>query len=250
MIRKEKKGICWLEFDLLTDRPEIKHATFLRHGGFSAGPYASLNMGDRIGDDPTVVENNRKIALDILGVSKVAWLCQCHGKAIHQVSVKDSSPPLQGDALTTSDSSIGLLIGHGDCQAAIFYDPVHHAISNVHSGWRGSVQNIYSETIQYMAKAYGTRPADLIVCISPSLGPLSSQFVNYRKELPEIFWPYQVKPDYFDFWAISRMQLIDCGVLDAHIEIACMDTYANEKDFYSYRRDGVTGRHATIVSLN
>ena len=141
------------------------------------------------------------------------------------------------------------MIKHADCQAAIFYDPVHHAVSCVHAGWRGNVQNIYAHAIAFMAGKFHSQPADILVCISPSLGPHFSEFKNYKTEFPESFWPFQIRPNYFNLWEISRTQLQECGILPHHIEIASICTYANEQDFFSYRRDKVTGRNATVVAL-
>ena len=174
---------------------------------------------------------------------------QCHGKDIVEVS-HCTLQPLKGDALTTSDRGIALMIAHGDCQVAIIYDPIHHAVTNVHSGWRGSVQNIYAEAILHMKTAYGSKPEDLLVGISPSLGPTAAQFIHYRTELPESFWEYQIKPDYFDFWAISKAQLTQAGVLPHHIEIAGICTYSNPQDYFSYRFNRTTGRNGTVVILN
>lgn len=144
---------------------------------------------------------------------------------------------------------LGLTILHADCQVALFYDPIQHAITVTHCGWRGSVQNIYQESIAAMRSLYGTKAENLLVGISPSLGPSASQFIHYQRELPESFYPFQVKPLYFDFWAISKWQLRECGVLPHHIEIAEICTYSHPEDFFSYRRIKTSGRHATIASL-
>lgn len=248
MRRREKEGVHWLEFDLLADFPSLKHGVFLRHGGCSTGAYNSLNLGDRVGDDAAAVARNRQRVADILGIPHLVSLQQCHGNAIHEIT-SPSQTTLEGDALTTSQQHIGIAILHADCQAAIFYDPIHHAVANVHAGWRGSVQNIYAETIAFMNKTYGSNPKDLLVGISPSLGPQSAEFINYRKELPEPFWEFQVTPNHFDFWEISRAQLIACGVPSTQIEIAAIDTRTHEQDYFSYRRNQITGRHATVVAL-
>lgn len=251
MQRKKSKGIEWLEFDLLADIKKLKHGVFLRYGGSSVGPYESLNLSDRVGDNPSHVESNLNEVSGILKCSRLKWSRQCHGIGLNEVSnVECSSEIPEGDALASDVPGVGLMIHHADCQAAIFYDPIHHSIANVHSGWRGSVQNIYATCIAFMQKRYKSNPNDILVCISPSLGPENAQFVNYRKELPESFWDFQIKPDYFDFWAISKHQLTQCGVLPGHIEVASICTYGNPHDYFSYRRFQTTGRNATAVVLN
>ena len=247
MKRKKNKAIEWLEFELLQDFPEIVHGVFLRQGGISKPPFHSLNMGTSAGDDLFAVMENRKRICNMLNVSKLIHGNQVHGK--HLEIVETEEPAVCCDGLITQTKGIGLLIAHADCQAAIFYDPVHQAIANVHAGWRGNVQNIYQETVLKMKNAIGTKAEDLLVCISPSLGPEASEFKNYREELPSFFLPYQFKPTYFNLWEIAKDQLLDAGVLPHHIEIASLCTFQEREDFFSYRRDKVTGRNATIIAL-
>jgi len=246
MQRHTQGPLTWLTFDLFSQFPQLQHGTFLRHGGMSSGHFDSLNFGTSQGDLLENVACNRKIALDALKIDQCCALWQQHGKRVVPANPHTIE---KADALTTHQKQIGLSILHADCQATIFYDPIHHAVSNVHCGWRGSVQNIYRETVEAMKSLYGTKPEDLHVGISPSLGPEASEFINHQKELPLSFAPFQFKPFYFDFWQISRWQLLECGILPHHIEVAEMCTYSNPTDFFSYRRIKASGRHATIVML-
>lgn len=247
MLRKKDQGVEWLEFELLADQPRLKHALFLRHGGCSENPYDSLNVGGGSGDNPHAIARNRKKIGRLLGVETLISAHQVHGAEVGHVVTRDFSGTC--DSLVTHQKEIGLMIKHADCQAAIFYDPLKHVIANVHAGWRGSVQNIYGKTVDFLRKTYGSKPENLLVGISPSLGPACAEFIHFQQELPEHFWKFQVKPTYFDFWAISRAQLHEAGVLAHHIEIAEICTYSQKEDFFSYRRDKVTGRHATVVVL-
>jgi YfiH family protein len=255
MLRKKKNNIEWLEFNLLADDPRIVHGVFLRHGGVSQGCFSSLNATKGKGDDPTFVDENRLRMVDCLGLKGISSSWQIHGNRIKPVGKEDIYLG-ECDGLTTDLTNWGLMIMHADCQAAIFYDPVNIAITNVHAGWRGQVQDIYRHTIEKMRILYGTKASDLRVCISPSLGPENSEFKYYRQELPEEFWSFQIRPTYFNLWEIAHYQLESCGVLPKHIEIAKIDTYANPEDFFSYRREKATGRegsitgcHGTIVGL-
>ncbi len=249
MQRKRSGAIEWLEFDILADIPRLKHAVFLRNGGHSKGAFSALNLSHHIGDDAESVEANLNEVKAILGIQTLISGKQCHGAAIAKVFPSTHGEIPGHDGFITNIPDIGLMIKHADCQAAILYDPIHHAISTVHSGWKGSVQNIYAAAIDRMKMEYETRPEDLLIGISPSLGPESAEFKNYRKELPEAFWKFQSKPNYFDFWAITHKQLLDCGVLSHHIEYARMCTLKGKEDFFSYRRENITGRHGTIAVL-
>lgn len=248
MQEKEYNGIRWLEFDLFADIPNFKHGVFLRHGGHSLGSYASLNLSETVGDNPDNVRKNLEEVKHILKLSTLISAHQVHGKKVIEINSSSNKKLPKGDALVTSCPGMGLMINHADCQAAIIYDPIHHAVANVHAGWRGSVQNIYAETILFMQHKYQTKPQDLLVGLAPSLGPDDAQFTNFREELPKAFWEFQKAPDYFDFWAISTMQLTQCGVLSHHIEIAGISTYSHSQDYFSHRR-GASGRHGTIVAL-
>lgn len=246
MQRKSFGDLEYLVFDHLSECPNVVHGTFLKKGGVSEGPFSSLNFGITQGDSKAHVQENKRRALEALGLHSFSQLLQVHGK---KVVTAQESQLLEGDGLITDQRGLGLMILHADCQAAIFYDPIHHALANVHAGWRGSVQNIYAETVVAMKERFGSSPQNLLVGISPSLGPNVAEFINYKTELPQAFWPFQIKPTYFDFWQISRWQLEGCGVLPHHIEIAELCTYSQTDDFFSYRRVKASGRHATLASL-
>ncbi|MBF5059845.1 polyphenol oxidase family protein [Candidatus Neptunochlamydia vexilliferae] len=225
MRRKKKNGIEWLEFELLQKFPEVRHGVF--------------GLGE---------EKNIPAAFDALGIEKGVKLKQCHRADI--LEVKRYDIPLTHienyDGMVTKEKEMGLLIRHADCQAAIFYDPIAKVLGTAHSGWRGSVQNIYQNTIDAMV-SLGADPAHLIVCIGPSLGSDNAEFKHYREELPQAFWRFQVRPTYFDFWKISTMQLMTAGVPQGQIEIAEICTY-DDPSCYSYRRDKTHLRHGTIAA--
>ncbi len=253
MRQNEKDNIQWLEFDLLQGFPLI-HGCTMRHGGVSQGTYSSLNFGrPPCAQERLCVEENTRKLQNLFKLPKPIRSQLVHGKTIERVDGQSLSgidhQTLVADGLSTNDPNIALLMTHADCQTAIFFDPNQKAIANVHAGWRGSVQNIYQETIVHMQREYGSNPADLLVCISPSLGPKNAEFIHYKKELPEPFWDFQIKFKFFDFWEISRWQLLACGIKPSHIEIAQIDTYAEAKDFFSHRRDPLSGRQATFCAL-
>ena len=231
MQKKKKNTFIWFEFEILSQFTEIVHAVFW-----------NFPLGER--DDVS----HPKKALDVLGIEKGVKLKQCHRDDLLEVKGADQIDHYDDyDGIVTQRVGIGLLIRHADCQGTIFYDPVQKAIGNVHCGWRGSTLNIYKKTVEKMERLYGSRPKDLIVCIGPSLGPHNAEFKHYKEELPKSFWKYQVCPLYFDFWEISRAQLLDAGVLKEHIEIAKICTY---DEGFSYRKNKLTPHHGTIVALS
>lgn len=249
MKRHTNGTVAWLTFDLFAEYPALVHGVFLRQGGVSSAEFSSLNFGYCQGDLAENVDENKRRALTALGITECCRVWQKHGMRIVTACPKGKKDPEEGDGLTTDHLNLGLAILHADCQAAIFYDPTHHALSVIHCGWRGNVQNIYRETVKTMCSLYGSKPEDLLVGISPSLGPTASEFIHYRTEFPFAFHPFQIKPHYFDLWAISHCQLTECGILPHHIEIAEICTFSNPQDYFSYRRVKASGRHATLACL-
>jgi YfiH family protein len=250
MAEYDKAKLEWLEYDLLEKFPHVLHGTVSRHGGVSSGSdYGTLNVGEGTADDREHVKTNRETLRKNFNIPQIIYPHQNHGINVVRINGKNRDQVHQADALFTSEKNVGLAVTHADCQAAIFYDPVHEVVGLAHCGWRGSAQNLYARLIDTLQREVGTQPHNLIACISPSLGPDHSEFKNYKHELPKEFWDYQVKPYHFDFWKISRMQLQKCGVLDKNIEVAEICTVCNTKDYYSHRAHKDTGRNATIVAL-
>lgn len=241
----------WLEFELLEPYPHIAHGMFLRSGGVSEGPFASLNVGEGTSDHPDRVKFNRDQVRKALGVDRLVFPHQVHGMNVQRVTSKNVDKPLHADALFTTERNLGLAVLHADCQATIFYDPVHEAVAVIHAGWKGLAQNIYARTVEAMQRDLGTQPQNLIACLAPSLGPDHSEFKNYRQELPQDFWAFAVpgKPLHFNLWAIGKKQLLGAGLLERNIELTEVCTYCNDKEYFSYRREKETGRHATAVAL-
>jgi YfiH family protein len=227
---------------------------FGRSGGISEGLFASLNLSYHVGDLEEHVRINRTRALQAIGLTHLISAHQVHGDRILIAEPAHRNTELQGyDAIISDLPDTGLLIQQADCQAILLWAPDNRIIAAIHCGWRGSVAEIIGKTIASLEKHFGVSPKSLRAVISPSLGPCCSEFIHYRKELPAWMHTYQVSPRYFDFWAISRRQLIDAGLQDPHIETIGLCTRCNEH-FFSYRRaahtsGGVTGRNGSVIGL-
>jgi len=234
--------------------PGIVHAVLTRRGGISPPPFESLNLSFSVGDHPDHVRRNRRRVREALGLEEVISVGQVHGGNALVLTSREApagAAELQGiDILITNLPGLGLMIKQADCQAVLLYDPEHRAVANIHCGWRGNVQDVLGQAVRHLSRVCGSRPEALRAAISPSLGPCCAQFTNYRKELPEAFWTYQVRPEYFDLWRLSRDQLQAAGVRREHISIAGWCTRCREGDFFSYRRDRPTGRNATVIALS
>lgn len=266
MERKSHKEISWLQFDLLSSFSTISHGVFLRKGGYSSLPFNhspqeqnrtsipeelsqnQLNLGSLVGDNPDHLAKNFQQIQQLFSLPRLHQGVQCHKTHIQWVDAQTPSRIPACDGLITKEPGAALLITHADCQAALFYDPKQHIVAAIHAGWRGNVQRIYEKTLSLFAAA-GSCMQDIIVCLSPSLGPDHAEFKNYQTEFPSSFWPYQEKPFFFNLWEIAKQELLSCGIAEKKIEIAKICTYCHPKDFFSFRRDPLTGRNGTIIAL-
>lgn len=256
MIARQQDGLFYFQFPRLCGFPELVHAVFTRHAGFSQPPFASLNVTNGIGDDSDAVAKNRKLIARSLDCGRLAFTRQNHGCEVVVLDGNRRSGgataervPRLGDALVTNLNKRCLVIQVADCQSVILYDPEAGAIANIHAGWRGSVQNIVGRTVETMVTRFGCRPEHIVAGIGPSLGPCCAEFVNYRNEIPPQLWSFKDDRDHFDFWAISADQLEACGVKRKHIDTGRICTKCNSDLFFSYRGEGTTGRFASVVGL-
>ncbi len=232
------------------DRPGLTHGIFTRHGGVSNEPFSSLNASLHVGDDPDRVLANRALIKQALRSNKLISCRQAHGDSILHVKASPTSDLEEDgyDAIITAMPGILLMIQQADCQAVLLFDPAGPAIGAAHVGWRGSVGDILPKTVAAMQKAFGSCAQNLLAVVSPSLGPCCAEFLHYREELPQPFHAYQVRPNYFDFWAISRDQLLASGIMARNISMASLCTRCSA-DFFSYRRKHTTGRFASVIGL-
>ncbi len=230
-------------------------ATFDRHQGVSASPYASLNCSFGVGDQSENVRANRDLIKQHLQIDRLVSARQVHGNAVSRIKeVPASDTEIDGvDALVTTQPGVGLMIQHADCQAILLHDPAHSVIAAIHCGWRGSVIGIIGKTVERMRSWYDSRPHDITAAIGPSLGPCCAEFIHHQQELPAAFQAFQDKENYFNFWEISKGQLMKAGLLPENIWIAAICTACSD-DFFSYRRanrrgDGITGRNGSVIAL-
>ncbi len=237
-------------------KPVMSHAFYTRHGGKSATPFATNNMSFGVGDREENVLMNRDAIKKRLGVDILLSAHQVHGDTIFldlDGSIHQDTEIEGCDALITDREGVGLMIQQADCQAVLLYDPITQSIAAVHCGWRGSVVGIIGKTIATMERSLGVQPENLVVAVSPSLGPCCGEFVNYRQELPESFHAFEIGEKYFDFWQITRWQLEQAGVQKKAIFVAGVCTSCST-DYFSYRRacresNGVTGRNCSVITL-
>ncbi len=239
--------------------PELKSRvrcySFDRRGGVSPPPFDRLNTGDQVGDVKENVEANLRVIKRFTGVETIVFVRQVHGTSLVLAdrlplgAEGDIHIPPEADGILCGRPGPGLVIRHADCQAVVMFDPEKAVVANIHCGWKGSVKGIIPSAIRELASVYGTRPQDIWAGISPSLGPCCGEFRGWKNILPEWMHSFQVRPDHFDFWAISTEQLVDSGV--PREQIFCAETCTKcNTNYFSYRRQRITGRLATLIALS
>jgi len=247
-----RNGLTFYRFPLLARFPEVVHGVFTRLGGVSTGPYTSLNLSYAVGDRPEAVRENRQRVLRALDLEELVGADQVHGLRESVVSATATAAATElpaVDILITREPGLGLLIKQADCQAVMLYDPEHRVVANVHCGWRGQVAGILGQVVSRLGKLFASRPEGLLAGIGPGLGPCCAEFRHFRQEFPPKFWQYQVRPGYFDLWRLSRDQLLAAGLKPDNICLAGLCTKCRPAEFYSFRRDGVTGRQGAVIAL-
>ena len=250
----QKDGLTWYGFSLFDSCPELRHGVFNRQGGVSGPEGRDLCLAFTDDDPLENVLINLRRAEAALGLPPAAFVRQTHSARMTVVWPGDHYHPQTPaevrqdyDALVAPEPGVSLLIKVADCQAVIIYDPRTRVLGLIHSGWRGSVQNIIGATVAEMTK-FGARSADLLAAVAPSLGPCCAEFVNYQEELPESFQEFMVAPNHFDFWAISRRQLADSGLRPENVEVAGVCTCC-EPEFFSYRRGDLWARFGVLAAV-
>ncbi len=252
LIRRAPNKVPYFQFLPLTRQKGLAHGIFSRHGGTSKIPYDTLNVDDKGGDRSEDVKKNREIIRGIMGADELIFMNQVHGRDI-LVLRKEDSPArdgtIQADAVITNIPYLGLTVKQADCQAIILFDPHNVVVSIVHCGWKGNVANIVEAVVSRMNTDFKCKESDLMAAISPSLGPCCAEFGEYKKIFREDFSPFMIRKNYFDLWAISRVQLINAGLNEKNIETAGICSKCNTDFFYSYRSEKITGRSATVAMV-
>jgi YfiH family protein len=259
MQRRHAGTLRYYEFDSLNPAV-VAQAVFTRHGGQSPAPYASLNMSVSTGDARENVRANRLRAFAALdrAADSVADLWQVHSADVLVADTPNRPADYKGkaDALITDRPEVTLFLRFADCVPILLYDPRRPAVGVVHAGWRGTLAKAAPAAVQAMADRYGSRPADLIAGIGPSIGPchyaVGAEVVEQtRQAFPagaDELLPRVNGGHHLDLWAANAQALRAAGV--EQIETSRLCTVCHCDDFFSHRAEGArTGRFAALIGL-
>lgn len=201
------------------------------------------------------VEEHRKLFATTLGVERdnLCFQQQVHGNLARLVQDNDPrrEPFIESDGLMTAQQGLVLCVGIADCAGVLLYDPKHRAIAGIHSGWRGTKENIVAEGIAQMGKLFGTTPASLLAYISPCA---SGERYVVREDVARYFTApvvQRINAEEFSFDNRAEIlrQLISSGIQAGNIEVAQGCTIADPR-YHSHRRDGArAGRMVAFIGL-
>lgn len=231
---------------------KVIQKVFNRHGGASHEPYNSLNVSFAIGDnEDDVVENRMRICKELgITMGDLVSLNQIHSDKIFHVDSSTNGEIEGYDAMITDVPGKFLMIKVADCQAIMMWSDVENIVANIHSGWKGSAQNIVGKTLTKMISEFRCSPSSIHVEISPSIGPCCSEFSDPKKELPEHLHQFIGENNHVDFWAATKKQCLDYGLDKTKIKCVEVCTVCNKKDYFSFRGDDEgTGRFAAVIGM-
>lgn len=266
-ILKQSSNKVWCGVFTSFAEAGIKHGVSTRLGGYSNPPFASLNLGLHVNDEPDVVWRNRQIFCKAVGVEadKAVTAEQIHGDAIKLVTTAEAGHGSRyydtaiksTDALITNTPDLPLMLFFADCVPVLIADPKSRAVGISHAGWKGTVTKIAQKTVLAMQQHFNTKPEDCLVGIGPAIGPccyeVDEAVINWLK-LGFSQWEELVVPKrgrwLLNLWEANREQLKEIGVMDNNITVSQVCTAENSQIFFSHRTEnGQTGRFGAIISL-
>lgn len=229
--------------------PSVRAAATTRLGGVSAGAYARLNLGDHVGDDPAAVAANRRRLAESLALPAAPyWLRQVHGTGVVRAG-RAESPSVEADGSWTDEAGVVCVVGTADCLPVLFCDANGSRIAAAHAGWRGLAAGVLETTVG----ALGVPPERLLAWLGPAIGATAfevgpevrERFLDVDPSAAAAFCRGRDDRWLADLAQLARLRLRRLGVTGIWGGHWC--TAGDPARFFSYRRDGVTGRMATLI---
>lgn len=219
-----------------------------RNGGVSVAPYASLNLGSHVGDNPLAVSRNRMLLAPLLP-SEPVWLNQVHGIGVADAGHAGCLP--EADASVSKHPGAVCVVMTADCLPVLLCDDMGSVVGAAHAGWRGLCDGVIESTVSAMNVPAST----LMAWLGPAIGPgefevgdeVRAAFVAKQPQAAAAFMACNNGKWLADIYQLARLRLNDLGISRIYGGGLC--TYREAERFYSYRRDGVTGRMGTFIWL-
>jgi YfiH family protein len=241
-------AIGWIEPDWPAPG-HLRVLSTLRGGGISTGPYASLNLAAHVGDDPRSVAANRLLLREAVHLpGEPLWLEQVHGIDVARHDGTASAPPRADAAYAVEPQRICAVLT-ADCLPVVLTDRGGTRIAVAHAGWRGLLGGVLEATVAALAAP----PGELLAWLGPAIGPdafevgneVQEGFLQRWPEAAGCFRPNSRGRQQADLYGLARIALGRAGVVAVHGGGWC--THREASRFFSFRRDGATGRMATLA---
>jgi YfiH family protein len=217
-----------------------------RAGGVSQGPFASLNLGLRAGDDPQAVAANRDRLNSVLP-QQPGWMRQVHGSTVADADSLTGMPEADGSIARSPGTVCAVLVA--DCIPVLFADRAGTTVAIAHAGWRGIAGGVIENTVSKME----ADPRTLVAYLGPGIGPgafevgadVRDAFLARDAAAAAAFKPHAAGKWHADLFYLARQCLQRAGIGGVYGGGLC--TYSDARRFFSYRRDRTTGRMAALI---
>ena len=235
--------------------PHIHAGTSMRYGGISSPPYDQLNLAMHINDDQHRVHVNReRLTRQLKLPTEPVWLNQVHGKNVIQIGsqVGLELTDKTADGCYSTEANIVCVVMTADCLPLLLCNDEGTHVSAVHIGWRGFSQNIITAALDKFTCPHDNIIAWLGPCISADHYEIDATIYNATRKIfagaEECFIGTRMGHWLMDLKQLVRMQLLTLGVKNTHTSPYC--TYTDKTQFFSHRRDGTTGRMASLIWMD
>ena len=237
---------------IIPDWPAPDHVraySTTRQGGVSQGAWSSFNLAMHVDDDPiNVVENRRLLSEALVIPNEPCWLEQVHGTEVVRPELKTTHC---ADAAFTHQLDTPCVVMTADCLPVLFCDEQGTAVAAAHAGWRGLAAGVLEQTLKCF-----DQPSKVMAWMGPAIGPehfevgdeVREMFVQQHAAAEDAFLISRSGHWMADIFLLARQRLLSAGV--SHIFGGGICTYADADHFYSFRRDSVTGRMASLIWLS
>jgi hypothetical protein len=228
----------------------VKAVSTTRVGGVSQRPYDAFNLADHVGDSSQAVQRNRAILRERLMLpSEPLWLDQVHEDSV--VSCDGAAFRPQADAALSDAAGSVCVVLTADCLPVLFCDRKGTRVAAAHAGWRGLAAGILERCVE----ALDLPPEQVLAWLGPAIGPRAFEvgsevrdaFTAAHAEARQAFARNSAGRWFADLYHLARIRLAAVGVTAVYGGGLC--TFTDQKRFYSYRRDGTTGRMASLIWL-
>ena len=266
---KWKNGVLYFAFPQLSKLTFCVHGFSSRIGGVSEGEFAQMNLSFTRGDKEECVRENYRRISSAVGFDHEKIVCsdQTHTNHVRVVTSQDCGKGYLRpkdykdiDGLITNEPGVVLATFYADCVPLYFVDPVSKVIGLSHSGWRGTVADIASETVRLMTEIYGSKPENILAAIGPSIcqdcyevsEDVIEQFrEKYDRSLWEkLFYKKENGKYQLNLWEACRQNMLSAGILPEHIEVTDLCTCCNPEILFSHRASqGRRGNLAAFLSI-